>query len=70
MNPLWRLGEPPDYKPMPANSEALIVDLELENAALRQALASVTTDKLIVEARLNRFMEQWKNYGWVRNDGK
>ena len=63
MNPLWKLGEPPDYEPMPLNSAARIVDLELENAALKQALLTVTTDKLIMERRLNAFMDQWKNYG-------
>jgi hypothetical protein len=69
-DPIWLLGEPPDYKPIPQNSAARIADLELENAALKQALSLSQTDRMIAETRLKCFMDQWKSYGWLTTGGR
>jgi len=58
--PTWEMPVDQYGKPTPLNTAAKLFDLEVENTALKQALASAQTDKRLLELRLDAIYKQLK----------
>jgi len=62
-NPMWMLSKNGSSfdRPKPMNDAARLVDLQIENEALKAALTAALTDKRILELRLNNYIRAWHN---------